>query len=465
MSPPPALAPRIQPTPHGPARITSRWRKNRYQLRAQGPESALRWLFPSAERFEVRKGGTARRTFAPAPEPVDSLPLLDRVCDMWQTHWSRRLEREEAAPPAPEQFPLEAHADEPVVIVDDETESDAPTACPPPPDSAPPPPRQRRGSKRRQNGPRTLGQLVEHVAPLRALEISGRTADKDAMYMRGWLEQLGHDYPLADLTQEVVRRVRAQLVADKWKPSTANSAFAVLATYLSWAEREELVERNPCRGVRKLKEPHDPTRIKWWEPWEIHKALEAAREVDGKIAEPRKGRKKRDHFHTAELLIALGCYCGMRWEEIIMQRWDNLVLDSPQPLVHVVPVDDWAPKDREARTIPICKELLAILERCRQPTGWLLVPEKEMPRRGGRGHRSYRFNPQKLWKQILAAAMEKDCKRITPHGMRHSFASNLLGAGVSDVKVARWLGHADTTMVHQRYGHLMAWDGDIERLG
>lgn len=53
---------------------------------------------------------------------------------------------------------------------------------------------------------------------------------------------------------------------------------------------------------------------------------------------------------------------------------------------------------------------------------------------------------------------------ITPHGMRHSFASNLLMAGVSDVLVARWLGHANTAMVHQRYGHLLAYHGDINRM-
>jgi len=54
--------------------------------------------------------------------------------------------------------------------------------------------------------------------------------------------------------------------------------------------------------------------------------------------------------------------------------------------------------------------------------------------------------------------------RITPYAMRHTFASNLLIAGVSDTKVARWLGHSDTRMVHRHYGHLLAFDDDINRL-
>ena len=37
-------------------------------------------------------------------------------------------------------------------------------------------------------------------------------------------------------------------------------------------------------------------------------------------------------------------------------------------------------------------------------------------------------------------------------------------AGVSDVLVARWLGHADTSMVHEHYGHLLSYHSDINRV-
>ena len=60
-------------------------------------------------------------------------------------------------------------------------------------------------------------------------------------------------------------------------------------------------------------------------------------------------------------------------------------------------------------------------------------------------------------KEVVAAGG----KAITMYGMRHSFASNFLIAGVSDVKVSRWLGHSDTRMVHRHYGHLLSYDGDI----
>ena len=47
------------------------------------------------------------------------------------------------------------------------------------------------------------------------------------------------------------------------------------------------------------------------------------------------------------------------------------------------------------------------------------------------------------------------------YGMRHTFASNLLIANVSDVKVATWYGHADTRMLHRHCGHLLSYDSVI----
>jgi integrase len=65
---------------------------------------------------------------------------------------------------------------------------------------------------------------------------------------------------------------------------------------------------------------------------------------------------------------------------------------------------------------------------------------------------------------VVKRAMEEGAKRIPPNGMGHSFASNLLTAGVSDMMISRWLGHDDTTMVYRHYGHLLQYRGDINRV-
>ena len=86
-----------------------------------------------------------------------------------------------------------------------------------------------------------------------------------------------------------------------------------------------------------------------------------------------------------------------------------------------------------------------------------------MPKYGGT-KRIYRYDPKKVWLRVLAKVTAKGAKAITPQGMRHAFASNLLMAGVSDTLIARWLEHADTSMVQLHYGHLLADYGDINRV-
>ena len=70
-----------------------------------------------------------------------------------------------------------------------------------------------------------------------------------------------------------------------------------------------------------------------------------------------------------------------------------------------------------------------------------------------------------MWARVRKLVTEAGGKAIAMYGMRHSFASNLLIAGVSDVKVARGLGHRDMRMLHKHYGHLLSYDADINPLG
>ena len=165
----------------------------------------------------------------------------------------------------------------------------------------------------------------------------------------------------------------------------------------------------------------------------------------------------------------MGCLLGLRYEECVMMRWDDLALDScnpagdPTPVAHVIPHDGWVPKDGEARTIPIHARALEIFKRHRRSEGYVLCPWKQMPKHQGTV-RVYRYDPDAVWRRVLAAVIAAGGRRITPNGMRHSFASNLLINGVSDTLVARWLGHADTSLVHARYGHLVAYLGEINQL-
>jgi integrase len=52
---------------------------------------------------------------------------------------------------------------------------------------------------------------------------------------------------------------------------------------------------------------------------------------------------------------------------------------------------------------------------------------------------------------------------VTPHDLRHHYASVLLAAGESVVAVAERLGHENASLVLSTYGHLVANSEDRTR--
>ena len=114
------------------------------------------------------------------------------------------------------------------------------------------------------------------------------------------------------------------------------------------------------------------------------------------------------------------------------------------------------PKDAEERAIPLRKRLREALEGYGVGPGsgcYLVEPEKFL-----RGKNRYRYEWRKEFVEVAAAA---GLAELTPHVLRHTFASHLAQRGVSLYKVARWLGHADVRTT-QIYAHLAPGDEDIE---
>jgi len=305
----------------------------------------------------------------------------------------------------------------------------------------------------------SLGQLFDYLYESRKTQIAVSTSDRDRYRLQLWRDELGNDRQLANLRPDDIAEALAR-IGRRTSPSTANTSLGVLKTYLTWATNMGLMRDQSHKTVRRLKEPSSLRhRREWWTTTEFEQVLAIA--------------MRDEHQPTATLLLACGCLLGLRPEEIIMQRWEDLALDAtepqtgdPRPVCHVVPHSGWTPKDGEARDIPISARLLAILKPLRQDHGFLLMPEphrKGRPR-GGKGW-NYRYNPTKVWRRMMATFKEAGGRPITMYGMRHTFASNLLINNVSDVKVARWMGHGDTRMLHRHYGHLLSYDDAINAVG
>ena len=118
---------------------------------------------------------------------------------------------------------------------------------------------------------------------------------------------------------------------------------------------------------------------------------------------------------AGELLVALGCLLGLRYEEIVKLRWEDIDLDAvhprtglPEPVCRI-----WTPKDNKSRAIPIQADLAVILRAYRKPAGYILEPQKVVAHMRGKKH-TYRNDPQRIWNRITAKVEAAGGKRISP---------------------------------------------------
>jgi integrase len=242
---------------------------------------------------------------------------------------------------------------------------------------------------------------------------------------------------LVDVTIDDVERFKSSKVNAKGeavKPRTVNEALGALKALVNRAKKQKWYSGpNVFVDVEPL--PEVKRERRWLDKSQIATVLETAR---------LKGP-------DAHLFFSLGIYAGLRKNEILNARWEWF--DFEAGLVRVVDSEMFRVKTRESRTLPMHDSLRAILKSYRCKDGYLVAPLKVQ------GKNAYRFDPRKMFAAVVKKAKVEWC---TPHTLRHTFASQLVSAGVSLFKVSTWLGHhsQNTTTI---YSHLAPADQDINR--
>ncbi len=151
-------------------------------------------------------------------------------------------------------------------------------------------------------------------------------------------------------------------------------------------------------------------------------------------------------------LILCALYLGLRVSELVCLRVADV--DLEQGVVAVV-----GGKGDRDRNLPLAAKL-------KEPLGWWLCG-----RRAGWVFPSPRFKDRHLsarWVQLRikeAAQRAGLAKRVTPHVLRHSFATNLLHKGADLREVQELLGHSSVA-VTEIYTHVLPdrLRGAVDRL-
>jgi integrase len=259
------------------------------------------------------------------------------------------------------------------------------------------------------------------------------------------------DHRLSQITIAEVDRYRAHKVKQgKLSATSINKTITRLGQVLEVAVEYGLIDRNPARGKRRRLKATRPAAV-WLDSAEqIEALLDAAGELD-------RGAKSNGQIPRRAILATL-TLAGLRIGELIDLRWRDVNLADGRLTVRASKTDAGV---RTVDLLPtLASELRALKARSRTTADARVFPTQH----GGP------MNPSNVRNRILAKAVEVANKQLanaeatplpeslTPHKLRHTYASVLVALGVDPGAVMDQLGHTDPTFTLRVYRHGMRRD-------
>jgi site-specific recombinase XerD len=270
--------------------------------------------------------------------------------------------------------------------------------------------------------------------------------ERDVSACLGYLQGEG----LADLAEVRPTHLRAFLAEDAKRrpaPSSQARATAALKSFFRFLVDDERLERDPARPLRTPKK------------CEALPDVLTMAELERLLAAPGREDLWERHFHGKRerdrLLLALFAYAGLRRSELLGLAWDDAEL--ARRLLYVRRA-----KGGRQRVVPIHPALVPLFVDYYATR----LPLTEQAVFVGVQGKPLNY-PQlgQVFRHYVAAAGVGERKRVTPHTLRHVFASELLRAGANLRQVQELLGHKhlDST---QRYTRVTAHElrGAVKRL-
>lgn len=265
------------------------------------------------------------------------------------------------------------------------------------------------------------------------------------------------DKPLDEYTGEMFEQWKTIRLKAGIKPPTINRNLSMIRSLFSKAVEWDCINNHPLVRVKSLKVDRQPV-TRFLSDDEKKHLVKALHDREERLREARDSHNRwraqrgynlipdlREHAFADHLkpMVTLSLNTGMRWGELTALTWGDVDLQRSMLTVrgHIA-------KSGTSRHIPLNSAALSTLEQWKkqQPATEQTAKHIAFPGKDGKKL----DNLDKSWSGILKAAKITDFRW---HDMRHTFASNLVMAGVDLNTVRELLGHSDIKMT-LRYSHL-----------
>lgn len=175
-------------------------------------------------------------------------------------------------------------------------------------------------------------------------------------------------------------------------------------------------------------------------PVSISKLLPEHNQVERILTKDEEDKLLESSSLALKAIIQCALYTGMRKNEILSLKWDNVDLNKK-----LITLEHTNTKNKKMRRIPINSALRKILLELKLKVGssnYVFLSSKGFP-----------YKRHDSLKQAYTGACRRaKIKGLRFHDLRHTAATRMIESGASIVAVSRILGHSDlkTTM---RYAH------------
>jgi integrase/recombinase XerC len=294
----------------------------------------------------------------------------------------------------------------------------------------------------RMMGVRLMEQEVEAFAA--ALKKASRAADntvinyrRDLLGFRSFLLEraaiLGKrvdEIDVASITADHVRSYLAELMKNKAARATVQRRLSAIKAFFRYRETT-IGAASPARTIRSPKNERRLPSI--LQEDEVRRLLEFSSAPDDSTPASIRDRAIFETLYSSGLRV--GELVGLDWRDI----------DEELGMVMIR-----AGKGNKDRLVPLGEPALDALKKWKtaMPVAWEHDGPVITNLRGGR--LTTRSVEMILQRRIEAAGLTAG---VTPHGLRHSFATHMLGNGADLRSIQEMLGHASLATT-QRYTHV-----------
>jgi integrase len=298
----------------------------------------------------------------------------------------------------------------------------------------------------------TLAQFLDRFeADWVAVHVSARTGERYRQLLDHARRHLG-DRQLQKLRPADLAALYATLARAGSAPRTISHVHSVVFQALRQAKIWGVIRDNVAEAVKAPPVPDQELPI--LQPDRARELLEVLRD------------------HPLYLIAALALATGMRRNEILALRWQDVDLDTGRLRVELSLEETTthgirfkAPKTRNGRrTISLPAHVVADLK-----AHWRAQQEQRLAIGLGKAPpdsqvlATFEGKPQspnaitKGWPRAMAAV---GMPGVTLHSLRHTHASMLIASGMDVLTISRRLGHGSPTITLRVYGHLIHGSDD-----